>query len=160
MEARHAFTCLNRRTALVVITAEGPPPGPRPGLAPARAVAISGTRNEGNSLGQALFLMLEKNNEALRERGDITCAAGTREADCACRCPRLRRVQIAEAVDFSSSQESQIHAPGLQQRHDTHHVEALGRSEQIWRIGHGVNELRSRCGADHAVFKQADRAWG
>src|ERR1043165_1303359 len=43
MEARHAFSCLNRRTALVVITAEGPPrgrptrlrqpgPSPYPGL--------------------------------------------------------------------------------------------------------------------------------
>src|SRR6266404_1586062 len=52
-----------------------------------------------------------------------------------------------------------MYAAGLQQAHDAKDIQALCRAQNIWRIGHGVNQLRCRGGADYAVFKQADCVW-
>jgi hypothetical protein len=69
----------------------------------------------------------------------------------------LGRVQVAETVNFGGAEKSQMHASGLQQAHDAEHVQTLRSTENIWRIGHGVDEFGRWRGADHTVFKQADR---
>ena len=51
-----------------------------------------------------------------------------------------------------------MHPPRLQQAHDSNHVQALDRSQQVRRIGHGVNQFRSRRVPDDAIFEQPNRA--
>src|SRR5574341_2566052 len=50
----------------------------------------------------------------------------------------------------------QVHAPALQQAHHGEHVEALRGAQEVRRVGHGVDELRGRGRAHHAVLEEAD----
>src|SRR5581483_5137794 len=49
-----------------------------------------------------------------------------------------------------------IDATGLQQAHHLKHVETLGRTKNIRRIGHGVDQLGGWRRADYAVLEKAN----
>src|ERR1051326_6439365 len=49
-----------------------------------------------------------------------------------------------------------MHSPRLQQAHHAEHVQALGCTENIWRISHGVNQFRRRRSANHTILEQTN----
>src|SRR5437763_12063327 len=68
----------------------------------------------------------------------------------------MRRIEIPKTVYFGGTQESQVDSAGLQQAHDYEHVEALRRVQQVRRIGHGIDQLTRRRGANHSIFKESN----
>ena len=70
----------------------------------------------------------------------------------------LRRIEIAEAIDFGSAEKAEVDASALQQAHDRKHVETLSGAADVGRISHGVDELGRWSGADDAILEEADGA--
>src|SRR5581483_7940870 len=105
---------------------------------------------------QAFLGMLQEHDKTMRERCNVARASRTRQTNYPMRTVDLSRIQIAEAIHFGSAQEAEMYTPRLQQAHHAHHVEALRRTPDVWRIGHGVDQLGSRRSADDTICEQSN----
>src|SRR3954469_8287565 len=94
------------------------------------------------------------------ERSNVTSAARSRQTNHSSRSLHLSGVQIAEAIDFCCTQKTEMDTSGLQQAHYSQHVEALGSAYNIWRIGHGVDQLGGRSRANDTILEEADGIGG
>src|SRR5258708_39673402 len=63
-------------------------------------------------------------------------------------------MEIAKTVQLGRSQEADVYASLLQQRHHREHVTTISRIQQIGRIAHGVEQFRRGCVPDHATFEK------
>jgi hypothetical protein len=69
-------------------------------------------------------------------------------------------IEIAETIYFGGTEKANVHAALLKQAHDVQHRAALRGTSKIWRIAHGVEKFAGGSFAQHAIFKEADGAWG
>src|SRR5579859_5921405 len=104
-------------------------------------------------------LVIDHGDETMGERGDVAGATGTRQAHDSVLAMHLCGVQVPETVYLCRSEETEIDAARLQQAHYAHHVETLGGMQQVGWIGHGVDQLRRRTGANDSVLEQSHAVW-
>ncbi len=109
-----------------------------------------------DAFAEAVAMMREKHDGALGEAGNVASAAGTGQAAHLAILSAPGGIEIAEAINFGSTEEAGVHAALLEEGHDVEHLSALGGVEEIGRIGHGVEELSGGSFADQAIFVEAD----
>src|SRR5258708_1137844 len=122
-------------------------------LAPSCAFTIAGTRDVAHTLRQTMFRVVEQRDKTLRQAGNIACATGTRQPDQTILALHLSGIKISEAVHLGSAEKTHIDASGLQQAHESHHVQTLGCAFDIRRVGHGGDQLMRMRGADHPILE-------
>ena len=88
---------------------------------PGIASAIAGRSDVPNAFDEARTVMLQEHDGALREAGDVACAAGAGQSDFRGAEQPPDGVEIAEAVHFRSAQKSDVYAALLKERHHVQH---------------------------------------
>src|ERR1700721_3497486 len=69
-------------------------------------------------------------------------------------------IKIAETIYFGGAEKAYVHSALLKEAHYLQHRAALRGAAQIWWIAHGVEKFAGGSFAPHAIFKEADGAWG
>src|ERR1700752_2547246 len=97
--------------------------------------------------------MIHDDDAALGHRRDIggTAAAGQAEAFAVLFDPV--GVQVAEAIDFSAADKTELDPSRLQKKHNVVETRARERAGNIGWIAHGENRFERRPVADNAIFK-------
>ena len=137
----------------MVITAEGPEAVRAP---PVAACAETRRGDVADAVAEPAAIMRQQNHRAARETGDVARAARAGEPLHFIVAVAPRRTQIAEAIDFRSTEKTHVHAALLQQTHDVEHRAALGRFVNIRGIAHGVEKFGGRRLANDAIFEKSD----
>src|SRR5437764_11493409 len=103
-----------------------------------------------------MWHMFDDGDETMRQRSNVARASRTWQANGSVFSFNLRGIKVPETVYLCGAEKTQIDSTGLQQAHHAYHVQTLGRMQQVRRIGHGVNQFRSRLGANDSVLKQSN----
>jgi hypothetical protein len=113
-----------------------------------------------DAVAQARAIVSEQHHCAAREAGNVASTSGTWQALCFLIAMAPSGIEIAETIYFGGAQEANVHAALLQEAHYVQHRAALRGVAQIWWIAHGVEKFGGGSFAEHAIFKEADGAWG
>src|SRR6266851_4617967 len=90
------------------------------------------------ALRHSLWIVRENHDRALRQASNVARAARTWKPHRPPIPMAPGRVEISEPIYFRCSEEANIHAALLGQRHHGNHVAAKRGLEQVGRITHGV----------------------
>src|SRR5712691_9885810 len=126
--------------------------------APAIACSVSRRSNVSDARNQALAIVFEQHNCALREASYVARATRARQPHLLPAAAAPRGIEVAEPVHLGCSQKADVYAALLQQRHHGKHVAAIARTPQIRWIAHGIEQFRRGLVPDHAIFEEPNGA--
>jgi hypothetical protein len=127
---------------------------------PTFASAKSGRCDMSDAVAQARAIVSEQHYRTAREASDVASTARTRQALHFFIAMAPGGIKIAETIYFGGAEKAYVHSALLKEAHYVQHRAALRGAAQIWWIAHGVEKFAGGSFAQHAIFKEADGAWG